>query len=286
VLIERVFLSRLGGVPRHDAPADPPRPLTAQGYTVTRGANGEITLARPSAPFDWRIVPAALACATIVLPTALALLGSASGAISLGFPLVLATTMAFAFITASYALAPPLLLVSARIVFGQRSPEGQPLLRVDARTWPAGEGVDLLLTNRMVMPKNGSSYWVYGVLVLLPDAFVELHLGRDEEAARQLQASLCEALQQQPIEIQYSPEDSDADIVPIFVGMASTCLALVPFVLPTFVGHARIATLAGGAWAAAAGWAGALAVRAILRKAGPHMLHEAWKFARERRKLA
>jgi hypothetical protein len=270
-------------VPDRSAPADRGHPLTPPGYTRTSGANGEVTLAR-SAPFDWRVVPIVLAGVTAVLPAMLGLLGQTDAATISGFLFSLAMAMAFAFVTVAYADTPTLLVVSDRIVVGERGPNGELLVRVDGRLWPAGEGTDVLLTDRFVTPKNGSSYRAYGVLLVLPDAFAEFDFGRYGEDARQFQTVLCEALQRQPVETPFSPPDEEeADVLPIFVGIASSCLGGAAFVVPGMLGHARIGALAGGACAAAVGWASSLAIRAMLGKNGPHLLHEARTFAARQR---
>jgi hypothetical protein len=266
------------------ARADPP--LAAPGYTATSSEDGRFTLARTSPPRDWRVVLLVLAGATIVTPAAAGVLAGYGLAVSCGVPLAIVTAMAFAFLAPDVVDRPPRLRVRDRIVVGELGPLGQRMVRVDGRSWPAGEGTDVLATMRLVPVRNADAYWAYGLLLVLPDALVEIDFGRGKADARRIQVAMCEALQQSAIEPPCPDAEAEGEadpaLVTIFVSIASTCVAVATFVVPAVLGTPMF-VLAGGAAAAAVAWAGSLVIRAITKKGGYRLLREAREFAASQR---
>lgn len=257
------------------------------GYTIERGSEGEITLTRAKPPFDWRVLPVVLAGVSIVVPFALSFV-SGDASWYAGFFAWLATPFVFLMVSSAYAAHPTLLEIARRMVLGETGPNGQRMVRVDERTWPAGEGVDVLVCERHVSPKNGPSYKIDGVLVVLPDAVVELTCGREKkEQAKQLQHQLCAALAVEPPKgVLWRQTPEDAELVFVFVGIAAVMLAFAPPIASTFVElpHPRALILGTGVWTALIAWASSRIMGAMLRRSGPALLAAAKESAASARK--
>jgi hypothetical protein len=251
-------------------------------FRVSLGEDGELTLKRTGkTPFNARLLLVPLAGVAVALLPVVSLF-SPSSVMVCAFSLAFLAPAAFLFVSDDYADVPTRLLVRDRIVIGERGPLGQRLVRVDGRTWPAGEGCDVLVASQRFRLVDDPTY---SLLLLLPDGFTELWFGTETEGARRLQGAICAALGIPPIEASYSPpKEEDDDTRFGLVLFASWVLASAGTFPTVILRHVPIPVmLAVGAWAVAVGWGAGSVMRARLKKSGPERLHHARAFAKRNR---
>ena len=244
------------------------------GYTVTRGPEAELTLARTRTPFDWQVVPRAFAVASIALPLALSFV-SEDNALLASFFGAMVTPYAFLMVANAYAESPTLIDIRHRLVIGDS--DGKRIVRIDDRTWPAAAGVTVVVGERHHSPKHGPSYKSYSVLFALPDAIVEFHCGREMAANAQALAAMLRAALREPQQERvrvHSRRTHDGDAALAFLGIGAVLLALGAPIRASALGLSPQRLLVGltGFWVWAVSWAAARAMRAAVKSAGPELL--------------
>ncbi len=250
--------------------------MELDGYVIARGPEGELTLTRARPPFDWRIVPRVFAGATIALPVALSFVDQGSALMACFFGALL-TPFAFLMVASLYGESPTLIEVRRRLVIGELGPNGQRMVRVDERTWPAGEGASVVVGERHHSPKNGPSFKSYSVLFALPDAIVELACGREQRAnAQAVAAMFCNALREPPGEAVrvYSRQALDGDAAFVFLGIFAAMLTLGAPCGMSALGLQPTCLLfvLTGFWVWGVSWLASLAMRAEVKSSGPELL--------------
>jgi len=261
---------------------------TLDGYAASRGPKGEAVLTRTARRLDGRVVAALFGGVSLVLPAALSVVAPiAATSVTLVFGLVALAVILGGAVASQEP--PTVLAIRRRLVIGEVGPDGQLLVRVDDRAWPLREGVYVLVARRIIPRKHDGSYYVYGVILALPDAFVELAYGRKAEDAKNLRDWLWEPTGERPLERVHSQDQDEVALAFVVVGIATLMVGILLIVFPVLAlsdkagvaGHARLALVLSGPWIAAIGGGAWMAVRWAARMSRPHVLHKARKAGEE-----